>query len=541
MKARHLLIALVLLVALAGCRSEEPAAVVVPDGAQAGDLTGMQPCEYQGAGDKTIYAAECGVLAVPENWELAGSRLIALPVVRIPATGPQPAEPVFYLQGGPGGPNLVWSPPAWLLEKHDVVMVGYRGVEGTVTLSCPEVNRMIKAHSGKDVFSEQARASYVELVGQCAQAHQQAGVDLSGYTVAAVVKDMEAARKALAYERINLFSESYGTRPAQLYAYMYPQSLHRLVLIGVNTPGHFIWLPADFEGMFAEMNELCAQDPACSSRTDDLAATIAGVNRRMPERWLFFNIDPDTVRLSAHFMFMVNANMTSLIDAYLAAAEGDPSGLAVLNLMVGLMMSEDVPVLGDQFSKGGSADLDRYAGIDSVSLGDTVMGAPLSEFVWPMAAEWPITLIPDELRELQESDVEMLLVNGTLDFSTPPVALDEARPYYHNAKMVLLPGFSHTEDVYTLQPAAYERLITRYYDIGVADDSLYVAQPLSFDPALSLTTTAKLLVGGLFLLPALLILAVVLLTRRLRKQRRAIPVPGVPDSSANPGFSTEAV
>ncbi len=136
-----------------------------------------------------------------------------------------------------------------------------------------------------------------------------------------------------------------------------------------------------------------------------------------------------------------------------------------------------------------------------------------------MATEWPIELIPEDLREFQESDVEMLLVNGTVDFSTPPTALDEARPYFHKAQMVLLPEFSHIDDVYTLQPQAFERLITSYYDTGVADDSLYVYQPLSFQPRMSLTVIAKLLVAAMFLLPALLILGIVLRVRRIRKHR----------------------
>ena len=115
--------------------------------------------------------------------------------------------------------------------------------------------------------------------------------------------------------------------------------------------------------------------------------------------------------------------------------------------------------------------------------------------------------------------MEMLLVNGTLDFSTPPTALDEARPYFHKAQMVLLPEFSHVDDEYTLQPKAFERLITSYYDTGVGDNSLYMYQPLSFKPSMSLPVIAKLLVAGMVLLPALLILGVVLVVRRIRRSR----------------------
>jgi pimeloyl-ACP methyl ester carboxylesterase len=426
---------------------------------------------------------------------------------------------VFYLQGGPGQSNLSWAPPDWLLEKHDMVFVGYRGIDGTVTLSCPEVNRLLKTHVGKDIFSEQARKEYAAAVIQCAATHQEAGVDLSGYTVPGVIEDMEAARIALGYDRINLLSESYGTRVAQIYAYMHPDSLHRLVLIAVNTPGHFVWDPTVLDEIIGRLSKLCAQDASCSSRTSNFAQTMYDINHNMPRHWLFFNIDPDTVRLGTHFMFLDNPNMPLIFDAYLAVAEGDPSGLAMLNLIMSIAPI-DQQIFGDLSSKAGTIDLEKYGGIESVSLGDSIMGAPMAEMIWPMASEWPLELIPKDLREFQESDVEMLLVNGTVDFATPPIALDEARPYFHKAQMVLLPEFSHTGDVMkTLQPEAFERLITSYYDTGVADNSLYVYQPLSFQPRMSLVAIAKLLVAAMVLLPALLVLGVVLVVRRIRHRR----------------------
>jgi hypothetical protein len=270
-----------------------------------------------------------------------------------------------------------------------------------------------------------------------------------------------------------------------------------------------------FDEMIAHLGALCAHDAACSSRTSDLAQTIYDVNHNMPRRWLGLTIDPDTVRLGTHFTFMKNGSMAATVDAYLAAAEGDASGLALMNLMIGPMMSDEVPVLGDQMSKGG-ADMHRYRGLESISLEDTALGAPLSEFVWPLMDAWPPEPVPVALQGLQESDVEMLLVNGTVDFSTPPTALAEVAPYYHRAQMVLLPEFSHTEDVYTLQQAAYERLITSYYDTGVADSSLYVYEPLSFTPGLSLTLLAKVLAAVVVGVPVLLVAGVVVAVRRRR-------------------------
>jgi pimeloyl-ACP methyl ester carboxylesterase len=517
MKANHLLIALVLFAALllVGCSAKAAPISVVPTGAQAGDLTGLNACEFQPEGNKTKYAAECGTLVARENWDKADSRLIALPVVRVRASGPNPAEPIFFLNGGPGSPNIVWAPPAWILKNHDVVMVGYRGVEGTVTLDCPEVNRIVQARQGKDTFSEEP--AEIPAVKQCAEGFLKAGVDLSGYTIPGVVEDLEAIRKAFGYDQINLFSLSYGTRIAQIYAYMHPNSLHRLVLIGVNTPGHFIWRPADFDKIIEHMSELCAKDAACSSRTSDFAQTMYNVNHDMPTSWLFLNIDPSTIRLGAHGMFFSNTTMPLIFDAYLAAGEGDPSGLAMLNL-VAMFMPFD-PILGDQFNKAATVDLEKYEGIKSVNLGNSIMGAPMSEAVWPMATQWPSELIRKDLREFQETDVDMLLVNGTVDFSTPPGAVDEAKSYFHKAQSVLLPEFSHVGDVMTLQPAAFERLVTSYYDTGVADSSRFVYQPLAFKPNLSLPMMAKLLVAALVVLPALIVVAILLVVRRIRKRR----------------------
>jgi hypothetical protein len=292
-----------------------------------------------------------------------------------------------------------------------------------------------------------------------------------------------------------------------------------MVLLGVNTPGHFIWSPADFDKMIEHISDLCAQNTACNSRTGDFAQTMYDVNHDMPKHWLLYKFDPDTVRYATHMMFFSNTTMPMAFDAYLAAGEGDPSGLAMLNLMVTVIPFE--PVFGDQFNKGGSVDLEKYEGIESVSLGDSIMGAPLSEWVWPVASEWPIELIRKDLREIQETDVEMLLVNGTVDFSTPPSALAEAQSYFHKAQIVSLPEFSHVGDINQEQPEAFERLITTYYDTGTADDSLYIYQPLSFEPGMSLVLVAKILAAAVVLVPIMIILGVVLMARRVRRRRAA--------------------
>ena len=408
------------------------------------------------------------MLVVPENWDKAGSRQIVLPVVRIPAKRPNPVEPVFYLQGGPGQSNFSWAPPDWLLENHDVVFMGYRGVDGTVILSCPEVDRLLKTHAGKDLLSEQARKAYVAAVKQCATAHQQAGVDLSGYTIPGVIEDVEAARTALGYDRINLLSESYGTRVAQIYAYMHPDSLHRLVLIGVNTPGHFIWDRVVLDKMIGHISELCAHDATCSSRTSDFAQTMYDVNHKMPKRWLFFNIDPDTIRLGTQFMFLDNPNMPMIFDMYLAAGEGDPSGLAMLNLIVDVPhRSAEIRRSSQQSRDGGPGkiwrDRERQSGEFDHGRADGRMDLASGEGMAhridpPKPARVPGERCGDAAGQRNRGLLHATHCVGRSQalFSQstdgPPAGI---QPYRRRV---------------TLQPKAFERLVTSYYDTGVADE-----------------------------------------------------------------------
>ncbi len=60
--------------------------------------------------------------------------------------------------------------------------------------------------------------------------------DLRQYTTSIAVRDLDDVRRALGYQRINLFGNSYGTRVAQHYARRYPKATRTLILDGVVNP-----------------------------------------------------------------------------------------------------------------------------------------------------------------------------------------------------------------------------------------------------------------------------------------------------------------
>ena len=193
--------------------------VSVPKGAQAGDLV-LEPCTY--ATEDGGYDADCGTLVVSENPADPQSRLIALPVTRIRALSQHPKEPVFRLEGGPGITNMQFSKASRYAADRDVVLVGYRGVDGSVRLDCPEVDSAMK-HS-TDFLGEKSFRAYEAGFRACAARLTEEGFDLTRYGLAQQVDDMEAARKALGYDRIDLLSESAGTRTALIYAWRLPEA-----------------------------------------------------------------------------------------------------------------------------------------------------------------------------------------------------------------------------------------------------------------------------------------------------------------------------
>ncbi len=503
----------VLSLLLAACQGASK--VSVPPGAQPGDLT-LKPCTYKKR------AAECGALVVPERRDTPGARLIALPVVRVRATGASPAEPIFWLAGGPGSSNMIFTPPEYLLAQHDVVLVGYRGVDGTSVLACPEVNRVLRGVDG-DALSAASLARVAQAMQTCAARLESAGVDLDGYTMVDVVEDMEAARVALGYERIHLLSESYGTRLAQLYAHLHPDRLRRSAMIGVNPPGRFVWEPEMIDAQLAHYAALCAQDAACHVRTADLVETLRDVIHTMPRRWLAFPIDPGKVRQMTNVMLYHRDTAAMVFDTYVAAAHGDPSGLALMSLMYDAMMPRML-TWGDLLCKG-VADYDStrdYAA--ELDPPDAILGSPMGKLIWASAAQgWPMKLLPDGLNEVHPTEVETLLISGSVDFSTPAeYARDELLPFLKNGKQVIIAEAGHTGDFWKVQPEAGERLLTSFYNTGIADDSLYTYTPMNFKVDIGFPAIFKITLLAITALLGAITVGTGLLIRRRRSKQRGV-------------------
>jgi len=526
-------LAAVLALTLAACGGAEATPITVPAGAQAGDLVALADCTY--TANKIEYAADCGTLVVPENRGDPASRLIALPVIRVHALSDSPAEPIFYLQGGPGQSNLEFEHLEGLVDRHDFVQVGYRGLDGSVVLDCPEISEAIQIAPG-DLLGDAALNSYGEASARCAGRLRADGVDLAGYTITETVDDMEAARVALGYGRINLLGESYGTRVEMIYEWMYPDSLQRVAMVAVNPPGHFLWEAEVIDEQIADYAELCARDAECSARTGDLAAAMRQVSQNMPDRWLFIPIDEGRVKYTTFSMFMDSIQPPGLpvpwsgpvaVDMWLAAAQGDASGLALLS-MTSSMFLPNLLVWGEFLSLGGSVDdyhdpaRDYRTELDPPG---SILGSPGGLLVSGMLPGWPNKSIPEQYLQVQPTDVETLLISGSIDFATPPqFATDELLPHLANGQQVILKDLGHTASFWNSQPEARLHLLTTFFSTGEVDASLYTYQPVNFNAGLGWPGLAKVLLG--IVLAVIAVLAALVAFGVGLVRRRANHTPG---------------
>jgi pimeloyl-ACP methyl ester carboxylesterase len=466
------------------------------------------------------YTADFGTITVPENRSNSASRLLSIPFLRIRSHAEHPAEPIFGFAGGPGQSNMSWD---WgkartFLSDRDFVVVGYRGVDGSSVLDCPEVAEAFKG-SG-DLMSDESMRNIGRAWRSAAKRLKAGGVDLNGYTMLECIEDNESVRRGLGYARIDLLSESYGTRVAYLYALRHPEQVFRSAMISVNPPGHFVWDPRTIDAQLRYYAALWSGDSTRRRICPDIYASMRNVLRAMPRRWLFLSIDPGKVRVVTFALLFHRNSAAAVFNAYIAADHGDPSGLALMSLGYDYIVPS-LMTWGDLASKALSADYDstrNYAAdMDSP---DTPLGSPMGELLWGSLryVRWPMNQIPAEFRRPRPSDVETLLLSGSVDFSTPPEnATKDLLPMLKNGRQVILSECGHVNDIWYLNEENTRLILRSFFNTGTVNVSLNTYHPMSFDVKWGFPLIAKAALGVLIVIVGTIGVLIFWLVRRRRE------------------------
>ena len=277
--------------------------------------------------------------------------------------------------------------------------------------------------------------------------------------------------------------------------------------------GDFLWDAKTTGEQIGRYASLCAHDASCRARTPDLAASIHAAYTHMPDHWWFLPIRKGNVRLGAFFGLMhattdgagpLNGPWT--IDTLLAADDGNGSGAWLLSLMTQAIFPR-AQVWGDVAAVGRADAAHARRFFAAQADRGSVIGSPGTDFITAgggLFDSWPAS--PDEnlYTRVRSSNVETLLIGGRLDVATPPQnATRQLLPHLSNGHEVVLPDIGHTDDFWTYQTPAGNRLINTFLDSGRIDTSLYTRTPVDFTPALGQGTIAEIVLGAMLALAAL--------------------------------------
>ncbi len=285
----HTLILLILLlfISLVGCQALPGFQRSTPTVQLEPGLT-YYPCNTYIGGVKDP-TAKCAWFTVPEDRSHPDGRLISLKLVVLPAKGQNPApDPFVFLAGGPGDPATIFLENSYLLyrqinQNRDIIYLDQRGTHDDHRLACDQIPFEVANTPQKKVNA---------FFKQCLKGLQG---DPRFYTTAEAMRDLDDARAALGYDKLNLFGISYGVTAAQVYMRMFPEQVRTAVFdhgTALDVP-FFKALPSSSQSALESTFALCERNAECQAAFPDLRAEWGSVLARFDNGPVVTSFIPD--------------------------------------------------------------------------------------------------------------------------------------------------------------------------------------------------------------------------------------------------------
>lgn len=197
---------------------------------------------------------ECAWLVVPEFRDgRESSYNMELSLLRIRSRQATDSAPILYLPGGPGeaaSSSLTDWMESELGQERDIIILDPRGTGFSYpSLICPEVSQN----------------KVVDWVSACRERMSARGLDLTAYTIPAVVRDYVDLLSLLDLPQVNVYGSSYGSRLALMLADSAPERIRSLSLDGVYPPPlrHTAEVARNLDMALNQLFDDCAKDVAC--------------------------------------------------------------------------------------------------------------------------------------------------------------------------------------------------------------------------------------------------------------------------------------
>jgi pimeloyl-ACP methyl ester carboxylesterase len=438
----------------------------------------LSPCRLEHPFRMLALTAECGRFVTPENPAQPEGRKIELFVARVPAISfNKKPDPLFLIAGGPGtsAVDLYTSssgPFDRVRRDRDIILLDQRGTGRSHRLDCQ--------YGNQDLFT---RVEDVQVAGENAKcrAELEKTSDLRQYTTSIAVQDLDNVRRALGYQSINLFGNSYGTRVAQHYARRYPKSTRTLILDGVLDP-EVVLGPAialDAEDALTRILKRCSADTACAKAFTDPAADYRALRARLTAK-----PEPTMVSEAATGRPIRFEFTTRHLSAVLRFASYNDDQAALLPLSLHMATHEDnFTPLASQFrvfahsleaafaygmhnSVACSEDtpLIDAGKLDLPALDATHMGSEQVQQLIEGCREWPRGVVDADLHAPLKSAAAALLLSGADDPVTPPQYATRAQKAFADSAHVIVAGHGHGQ----FGAPCVDRIMAMFINAGTA-------------------------------------------------------------------------
>lgn len=491
------------------------AAVATPDATAAPDAApdagpaslAWEPCPLRSDGAGT--GADCAEVEAPVRWSDPAGPTLTLFVKRLPAQQLATGQ-LWFLNGGPGGSGAEFEPFAEALAPYypslDFYMLDHRGTGRSSRLGCP-AEEADDSEGGLLVTD-------AEWPACAAAAEAEWGAALAGFTTTDAAHDVGwlIERTRVPGMRVHVMGGSYGTFWAQRYLQLFPDQPTAVTLIGIAPPTISF---TDYDYWFNEVGKAylaaCAADPFCAGKLGpDPAARVMDLYARLdgghcPEA-VAAGLDRSALRqLFAQLIFFYweeRALVPALIYRLDRCAAGD---VAALQTFAAAVFAPATPTIYDRFQ---GQVLGRHIGLSELwtepspelaELQAVIDGAAFSTELGahfaPLHEYWP-RYTPDALDGAwAETDVPLLMMNGTLDPATPLALADAVGAHFAgpNQTYVALPGAPHSWSAPTPAGSCSILMFMDFLESAAAPPSSACAaqiEPLSF------TGSAELAAGA---------------------------------------------
>lgn len=391
----------------------------------------------------------CGTLEVPENRDDPGSSTIALSVVVVPALEASDSPPLFDLEGGPGDSAVDLAAmyarelPQYRRDR-DVVLVDPRGVGRSGRLYCPELD------DPEATLQPRFSLAAVERCrNRLAEEH-----DLTRYGTTDTVRDLDAVRAWLGYDRVHVLGFSYGTLVAQEWARLYPESIATMTLWGPVPPTFQRprFYGRDGDRALRRLFDLCARRPACAARYPRLWEDVQQVLTRLEsapveldwtigEETYTWHLDRAAFGESLWPSLFNPSRARGIPRAVHAAARGDFAPFAEL------VRNEDGSVTGFDSTEAlylsvtCAEETLTYSSSDG---GRYVLGLGRERRQREACRRWPARRTRQGFNDPLVSDIPTLIVVGDLDPVTPPRWAAMTVNHLSHGRVLVVPEMAHS-------------------------------------------------------------------------------------------------